>query len=149
MVLSGDFAGGGAWTFAEEDGGTRAQLDWWPIVERPLVKYLTPVLRPLFRANHYWTMVRGQQHIVEYMRARGQLNETAAPAAETPAARAPLLGPAFAAALVLAPLGLARGSRRAALTAAGALALEAFPPYRRRLRSLADWAAAASGRGLR
>ena len=73
MALSGDFRGGGAWTFEEAEGGTRATLDWRPIVEKPIVKHLTPVLRPLFASNHYWTMRRGQEHIVEYLREGGRL----------------------------------------------------------------------------
>jgi uncharacterized protein YndB with AHSA1/START domain len=70
MTLSGDFVGSGEWTLEEVDGGTRATLDWRPAVEKPLVKHLTPVLRPLFRANHVWAMRRGQEGIVEYMRRR-------------------------------------------------------------------------------
>ena len=38
---------------------TGAVLDWRPSVRKPLVRYLTPVLRPLFRSNHAWTMRRG------------------------------------------------------------------------------------------
>jgi hypothetical protein len=75
MALSGDFEGGGAWTFEATEDGTRATLDWRPIVEKPLVRYLTPLLRPLFRSNHFWTMRRGQEHILDHMRSRGQLRE--------------------------------------------------------------------------
>lgn len=50
----------------------RATLDWRPAVEKPLVKHLTPVLRPLFRANHLWAIRRGQEGILEYMRRRGE-----------------------------------------------------------------------------
>src|ERR671915_76913 len=51
--------------FEPVEGGTRATLDWRPVVNKPLVRYLTPVLRPLFASNHYWTMRRGQEHIRE------------------------------------------------------------------------------------
>jgi uncharacterized protein YndB with AHSA1/START domain len=65
MRLSGDFDGGGEWRFEPVEGGTRATLDWRPIVNKPIVRYLTPVLRPLFASNHSWTMRRGQEHILE------------------------------------------------------------------------------------
>ena len=71
MTVSGDFVGGGEWTLEEVDGGGSATLDWRPVVEKPFVKQLTPVLRPLFRVNHVWAMRRGQEGIVEYMRRRG------------------------------------------------------------------------------
>jgi polyketide cyclase/dehydrase/lipid transport protein len=70
MVLAGDFGGGGEWTFESAEGGTRAQLDWRPSVSKPLVKHLTPLLRPLFRKNHFWTMDRGQEQIGLEVRRR-------------------------------------------------------------------------------
>jgi uncharacterized protein YndB with AHSA1/START domain len=69
MRLSGDFEGGGEWRFKPVEGGTRATLDWRPIVNKPVVRYLTPVLRPLFASNHYWTMRRGEEHIRERVRS--------------------------------------------------------------------------------
>jgi uncharacterized protein YndB with AHSA1/START domain len=72
MTLSGDFEGGGTWQFEPAEGGTNATLDWRPIVQKPLVRSLTPVLRPLFRANHTWTMKRGERHIADYMENRPQ-----------------------------------------------------------------------------
>jgi uncharacterized protein YndB with AHSA1/START domain len=70
LSLSGDFGGGGAWSFTPQEGGTRAVLDWRPEVEKPVVRYLTPILRPLFRANHTWTMDRGQEAIVRLLDRR-------------------------------------------------------------------------------
>jgi uncharacterized protein YndB with AHSA1/START domain len=69
MRLSGDFDGGGEWLFEPVKGGTHTTLDWRPVVNKPLVRYLTPVLRPLFESNHHWAMRRGQQHILERVRA--------------------------------------------------------------------------------
>lgn len=67
-VLHGDFEGSGEWRLHEENGVTIAELDWRPIVNKPFVKELTPVLRPIFRSNHHWTMKRGQQRILQYLR---------------------------------------------------------------------------------
>jgi uncharacterized protein YndB with AHSA1/START domain len=79
MRLSGDFEGEGAWSLTEHDGGTAAVLDWRPIVQKPGVKQLTPLLRPLFRANHDWAMRRGQAAIVrlfDELRAAAGVVET-------------------------------------------------------------------------
>lgn len=63
--LRGDFEGSGEWRLRTEGGSTICELDWRPVVNKAGVKQLTPLLRPLFRANHNWTMRRGQQHILE------------------------------------------------------------------------------------
>ena len=68
--LSKDFDGTGEWTLTEQDGNTVATLDWRPSVNHALIKYLTPVLRPLFRSNHNWAMRRGKRQIREYLGAR-------------------------------------------------------------------------------
>jgi peptidoglycan hydrolase-like protein with peptidoglycan-binding domain len=48
------------------------------------------------------------------------------------------VGPAATAAVVLGAIAVFRRSRRAALAAAGAVALEFFPPYRKALRGFAN-----------
>ena len=57
--LTGDFEGTGTWLLREQEGGTHVALDWRPDVRKAGVRQLSPVLRPLFRANHGWTMRRG------------------------------------------------------------------------------------------
>jgi uncharacterized protein YndB with AHSA1/START domain len=59
--MTGDFEGTSAWTLTEVDGGTRAVLDFRPAVAKPLVRNLTPLLRPLFAANHRWAMRKGEE----------------------------------------------------------------------------------------
>jgi hypothetical protein len=46
-------------------------LEWNPCVEKPLVKFLSPILKPLFYWNHEWTMKRGERQIVEYLKSGG------------------------------------------------------------------------------
>ena len=58
------------WLLTPTGTGTHVILDWNPIVEKPVVKLLSTLLKPLFRWNHNWTMVRGQRQIVEYMSKR-------------------------------------------------------------------------------
>ena len=40
-------------------------LDFRPRVNKPGVRQLTPLLRPLFRSNHAWAMRRGQERLIE------------------------------------------------------------------------------------
>ncbi len=61
--MTGDFVGTSGWALTEVDGGTRAVLDFRPSVSKPFVRNLSPLLGPLFRANHRWAMRRGQEAI--------------------------------------------------------------------------------------
>lgn len=63
FTMTGDFVGGGSWSFEPADGGTLAVFDFRPRVEKPGVKQLSPVLKPLFRWNHRWAMERGQRGV--------------------------------------------------------------------------------------
>jgi uncharacterized protein YndB with AHSA1/START domain len=65
--LSKDFDGTGEWTLNETAEATVATLDWRPTVNRALIRYLTPALRPLFRSNHAWAMRHGERQIREYL----------------------------------------------------------------------------------
>jgi uncharacterized protein YndB with AHSA1/START domain len=69
--LSGDFDGTGEWTLKETAEGTEALLDWRPSVNHALIRYLTPVLRPLFRSNHVWAMKHGERQLREYLAGTG------------------------------------------------------------------------------
>jgi hypothetical protein len=40
-------------------------------VRKPIVRRLTPVLRPVFAWNHRWAMERGEAWIVALARSRG------------------------------------------------------------------------------
>ena len=71
--ISGDFDGTGEWQLTETDEGTEAVLDWQPQVNKPLIRYLTPVLRPLFRSNHTWAMTRGERQIRDYLASGSNL----------------------------------------------------------------------------
>lgn len=46
-------------------------LEWNQRVEKPLIKILSALLKPIFRWNHEWTMKRGERQIVEYLKNGG------------------------------------------------------------------------------
>jgi uncharacterized protein YndB with AHSA1/START domain len=66
----GDLSGLGIWTLTPRNGGTHVRFDWQVNADRPLLRYLTPVLRPLFRWNHNWAIARAVEGLEPY--ARGQ-----------------------------------------------------------------------------
>jgi uncharacterized protein YndB with AHSA1/START domain len=67
--VDGDLRGKGVWTFTPRDGKTHVRWDWTVYADRALLRYLTPVLRPLFRWNHNWAVARAREGLEPYARA--------------------------------------------------------------------------------
>ena len=51
------------------------RFDWRVIADRPLLRYLTPVLRPVFRWNHNWSVKRAIEGLEPYARSRPSPSE--------------------------------------------------------------------------
>ena len=65
---SGDFVTNASrWLLKSETNGTNVTLEWNPRVEKPIVKFLSPVLKPIFHWNHHWTMRRGEVQLAAYL----------------------------------------------------------------------------------
>ncbi|HVZ22757.1 MAG TPA: SRPBCC family protein [Vicinamibacterales bacterium] len=64
VQASGDFEGTGEWTIAA-DGPSRVavQYVWTITANKPLLRYLSPVMRPLFEWNHRWAMTQGEESL--------------------------------------------------------------------------------------
>jgi len=71
--VHGDLSGTGVWSLTPRDHGVHVRFDWRVNADRPLLRYLTPVLRPLFRWNHNWAIARAREGLEPYARlaARG------------------------------------------------------------------------------
>jgi hypothetical protein len=63
IVANGDFAGRGVWTFAQDGSFVDITYDWRIKAEKPLLRNLTFLLRPIFEANHRWAMARGEESL--------------------------------------------------------------------------------------
>ena len=70
IAAEGDFVGRGVWTLREvADAGTPGgpvtdvEYDWRIRAEKGLLRSLSPVMRPLFGANHRWAMARGEARL--------------------------------------------------------------------------------------
>ena len=68
----GDFVGRGVWTLAQEGRWVDVVFDWKIRAEKPLLRRLSPLLKPFFAANHRWAMARGEESLKrELVRRRG------------------------------------------------------------------------------
>jgi hypothetical protein len=76
----GDFDGEGVWTFRQMAEWTDVEFVWTVRAEKPLLRTLSFLLRPLFSANHEWAMRRGEESLRrEIARRAGQRAAGAAP----------------------------------------------------------------------
>jgi mannose-6-phosphate isomerase-like protein (cupin superfamily) len=67
-VLSrGDLEGTGTWRLHEFDGGTAVSYDWRVRAGKPLIRRFSPIVKPLFRANHNWVMRRGEGALTRWL----------------------------------------------------------------------------------
>ncbi|MDX1437121.1 MAG: hypothetical protein R3335_09935 [Anaerolineales bacterium] len=72
----GDFVGTGEWTFQQEGGWVDVTYDWRITAEKPLLRRFSVLLKPVFAANHYWAMERGEQSLkLELARRRARSPE--------------------------------------------------------------------------
>jgi len=73
LTAHGDFEGTGVWTLTEDGDHVDVVYDWRIKAEKPLLRYGSPVLRPLFAANHRWAMAKGLESLeLEIRRRRGE-----------------------------------------------------------------------------
>jgi uncharacterized protein YndB with AHSA1/START domain/mannose-6-phosphate isomerase-like protein (cupin superfamily) len=67
--VDGDLRGHGKWTLTETaDGGTHVRFDWQVFADKPLLRLLTPILRPAFRWNHAWAIARAREGLEPFAR---------------------------------------------------------------------------------
>jgi hypothetical protein len=63
LVASGDFDGHGIWTFAQDGLWVNITYDWRIKAEKPLLRYFSFIMKPIFSANHRWAMARGEESL--------------------------------------------------------------------------------------
>ncbi len=63
VSASGDFVGHGIWTFEQDGGDVNMIFDWRLSAEKPLLRYLSFLLKPIFSANHRWAMACGRESL--------------------------------------------------------------------------------------
>jgi hypothetical protein len=71
IVAEGDFDGRGVWTFAQDGRFVDIEYDWRISAEKPMLRRLSFLLKPIFEANHRWAMARGEESLrLELLRRR-------------------------------------------------------------------------------
>ena len=116
----GDFEGRGEWTFAQDGPWVNITYDWRIRADKPLLRSLSFLLKPVFAANHRWAMARGEESLrLELARRRAATPQERAliPAPPPPTTISP--GPLLAGsvALVAVAAGIIYLARRTLLRA--------------------------------
>ncbi len=118
IEATGDLAGRGEWVLTEAGAWTLVTYHWTVRAEKPLLRLLSPFLRPLLAANHRWAMRMGEESLaLELARRRvtTAVERAKVPPPPGPVPAGPLLAAGAAAAALTAFLvarGLARRRRR-------------------------------------
>jgi hypothetical protein len=73
LEASGDFVGSGVWTLAKDGNATEVKYVWAIRAQKPLLRHLSFLLKPVFALNHRWAMARGLESLqLELERRRGK-----------------------------------------------------------------------------
>jgi hypothetical protein len=82
----GDLVGRGEWTLRQVGPVAEVDYDWRVRADKPILRYGSFILKPLFAANHRWAMARGEESLkLELLRRRAtSAAELAAIAAPPP-----------------------------------------------------------------
>lgn len=96
LRAEGDFVGEGIWTFAQQGSETEVTYEWRIRAEKPLLRRLSILMKPIFAANHRWAMRTGEESLrLELARRRTQnpieRSRIPAPPGPTPSSPIPLL----------------------------------------------------------
>jgi hypothetical protein len=96
LVAWGDFDGRGIWIFEQDGEWVDVTYDWKIKAEKPLLRYFSFVMKPIFSANHRWAMAKGEESLkLEIARRhaanREELARIPAPPRATPSSPVPLL----------------------------------------------------------
>jgi len=63
LEASGDLVGRGVWTLTQAGAYAEVVYDWRVRADKPLLRYLSFVFKPIFAANHRWAMARGEESL--------------------------------------------------------------------------------------
>ena len=63
----GDFVGRGDWKLEQDGAYVNLTYDWRIRAEKPLLRRLSFLLKPIFAANHRWAMEQGERALLREM----------------------------------------------------------------------------------
>ena len=77
LVANGDFDGRGVWTFEQDGPFVDITYDWRIRAEKPLLRNLSFLFKPIFEANHRWAMAQGEASLQLELARRRATNDAA------------------------------------------------------------------------
>src|SRR6266545_3954715 len=63
LQAEGDFVGRGIWTFEQHGDWAIVTYDWKIQADKPLLRRLSFLMKPIFAANHHWAMDQGERSL--------------------------------------------------------------------------------------
>ena len=86
LAAYGDLTGRGVWTFRQAGGVVEIDYLWEVMADKPLLRRLSWLFKPIFAANHRWAMQKGYESLLlELARRRAATPEARAAVAAPPA----------------------------------------------------------------
>lgn len=64
LKARGDFDGRGIWTLKQDGEIADITYDWKINADKPMLKNLSLIMKPLFSANHHWAMDMGEKSLL-------------------------------------------------------------------------------------
>lgn len=93
IEAEGDFDGYGVWTFEPDGDWTNIKYEWVISANKPLLRDLSFLMKPIFSANHHWAMRKGEESLqLELARRRASTPQERAliPAPPPPTTSSPI-----------------------------------------------------------
>src|SRR5712692_3267324 len=76
VAVSGDLNGVGVWSFSQDGRSVDIAFDWTVAADKAILRWFSPLFKPVFASNHRWTMRRGEESLrLELLRRRAQTDE--------------------------------------------------------------------------
>src|SRR5258708_5453308 len=63
LEAAGDLVGRGEWTLTQDGAYADVVYDWRVRADKPILRYGSFILKPIFAANHRWAMARGEESL--------------------------------------------------------------------------------------
>jgi hypothetical protein len=106
LVAIGDFDGRGVWTFEQDGAFVNITYDWRLSAEKPLLRNLSFLLKPIFEANHRWAMAQGEESLTLELARRRATSDAARAAIPAPPGPVTYAGAALLGGAVVVGAGL-------------------------------------------
>jgi len=107
IAARGDFDGRGVWTFTQDGRFVDIEYDWRIRAEKPLLRNLSFLFKPVFEANHRWAMAQGEASLALELARRRAGSDAARAAIPSPPPPVTYAGVALVAGAAAVGAGLA------------------------------------------